>query len=744
MLLRRVDAAPHHRRGRPLSILWLVLVLLLLPAPRGVAQEQSGELPAVSQQDIDALLATLQDPAARDKLIQQLKALKAAQVQQAQTVEPEGLGAILLSSLSERVREASDALVTTATAILDFPNLVSWAAGQIADPDRRRHWGEVLLSIGITLLAALLVEWLAGRLLARPRNLLDARAPARYWLRWPLAVLRLCLELLPVVAFIAVAYGVLPTLKPDVVTRLVALTIINANIIARATTAVARVLFAPRSAALRLLPVSDETANYAVIWVRRLTAVSVYGYFLTEVGLLLGLPRGLYGLILRAIGLLVVAMLVILILQNRAAMTGWLKGAAEGGPWSNLRQRLADVWHFLAIGYVFGVYIVWALDIVGGFEFLLRATILTVIVVLVVRLITSALRNLINRGFALSAELKTRFPGLEARANRYLPFLQTLLSGVIYFFAILLLLETWGLHAFAWLTSDFGRRVFGSLVTIGVILLVALFLSEVVNELVERYLGRRQGQWHDAARSARVRTLLPLLRNAFRIVLFVMVALIVLSELGINIAPLLAGAGVVGLAIGFGAQTLVKDVITGIFILAEDTVAVGDVVDLGGHSGVVEAMTLRSIRLRDYTGAVHTIPFSAVSTVMNMTRDFGYAVFDIGIAYSEDLDRVIGLLRALGDELRQDKAVGRDIREPIEVMGINRFADNAVIIRVRLKTAPGRQWGVEREFNRRLKRLFEEHGIARANPAAAPTIYLSDARPTSPPAVSGSAPARQS
>jgi moderate conductance mechanosensitive channel len=224
----------------------------------------------------------------------------------------------------------------------------------------------------------------------------------------------------------------------------------------------------------------------------------------------------------------------------------------------------------------------------------------------------------------------------------------------------------------------------------------------------------------------------------------VMVALIVLSELGINIAPLLAGAGVVGLAIGFGAQTLVKDVITGIFILAEDTVGVGDVVDLSGHIGVVEAMTLRSIRLRDHTGAVHTIPFSAVSTVMNMTRDFGYAVFDIGIAYSEDLDRVIDLLRKLGDEMRQDKAFARDIREPIEVMGINRFADTAVIIRARLKTAPGKQWGVEREFNRRLKRLFEEHGIARANPAAVPTIYLSDARPRpEPPSVTGPEPAPQ-
>jgi len=367
-------------------------------------------------------------------------------------------------------------------------------------------------------------------------------------------------------------------------------------------------------------------------------------------------------------------------------------------------------------------------------------SLVTIGIILLVALVLSEIANELVERYLERRQAQWHDSARSARVRTLLP----LLRSAIYFFAALLLLEVWGLHAFAWLTSDLGRRVFGSLVTIGIILLVALFLSEIANELVERYLQRRQGQWHDSARSARVRTLLPLLRNAFRVLLFVMVALIVLSELGINIAPLLAGAGVVGLAIGFGAQTLVKDVITGIFILAEDTVAVGDVVDLGGHSGVVEAMTLRSIRLRDYTGAVHTIPFSAVSTVMNMTRDFGYAVFDIGIAYSEDLDRVIDLLRKLGDEMRQDKAFARDIREPIEVLGINRFADNAVIIRVRLKTGPGKQWNVEREFNRRLKRLFEEHGIARANAAAVPTIYLSDARPTPmPPSLTGAEPAPQ-
>jgi small conductance mechanosensitive channel len=460
-----------------------------------------------------------------------------------------------------------------------------------------------------------------------------------------------------------------------------------------------------------LLPVTDETANYVVIWVRRLTVISIYGYVLAEAALLLGLASEVYGLLLRAIGLLVAAMLVVLVLQNRGPVKDWLKGRAESGRLTGPRHRIAEVWHILAIAYIFAVYVVWALDIAGGFQFLLRATILTIVVVALVRLVAAGLRRLVARGFALSMELKIRFPGLEARVNRYLPFLETVLLGAVYFFFGVALLEVWGLHAFSWLTSDFGRRVFGSLVTIGIIVLVAMLLSEVVNAMVERYLRRRQNQWQDAERNVRMRTLMPLLRNAFRVLLVVMVALIVLSELGINIAPLLAGAGVVGLAIGFGAQTLVKDVINGIFILIEDTIAIGDVVDLDGHAGVVEAMTIRSIRMRDFSGTVHTIPFSSVATVKNMTKDFSYAVFDVGVSYKEDVDRVIAVLRDIGAELQADEAFRRLILEPIEVVGVDRFEESSVVIRARIKTRPIRQWEVAREFNRRLKRAFDEKGI---------------------------------
>ena len=177
---------------------------------------------------------------------------------------------------------------------------------------------------------------------------------------------------------------------------------------------------------------------------------------------------------------------------------------------------------------------------------------------------------------------------------------------------------------------------------------LALIFWEAVNISVEHYLTEINTEGNVVERSARIRILLPLFRKVAFTVLAVMVSLIVLSELGINIGPLLAGAGVIGLAVGFGAQTLVKDVITGLFILIEDSITVGDYVDVGGHEGDVESLSIRTIRLRDPAGSVHTVPFSEVGTVLNYTKDFSNVVLNIGIAYRENVDEVMKVLVALG------------------------------------------------------------------------------------------------
>ena len=215
-------------------------------------------------------------------------------------------------------------------------------------------------------------------------------------------------------------------------------------------------------------------------------------------------------------------------------------------------------------------------------------------------------------------------------------------------------------------------------------------------------------------------------RNALLVFITIVAGLAVLAELGVNIGPLVAGAGVLGVALGFGSQKLVQDIITGVFILFEDLISVGDVVDVGGKAGLVEAVSLRNVRLRDLAGTVHTIPYSTISTISNLTKGFSFYVFDIGVAYREDVDRVMGVLKELGEELRQDPGIGPKILEPLEIFGVDAFADSAVVIKCRFKTQPIQQWTVGREFNRRIKNRFDELGIEIPYPHT--TVYFGEDR----------------
>ena len=221
-----------------------------------------------------------------------------------------------------------------------------------------------------------------------------------------------------------------------------------------------------------------------------------------------------------------------------------------------------------------------------------------------------------------------------------------------------------------------------------------------------------------------------MLRTVIAGVVLVVATLNILTELGVNVAPLLAGAGVIGLAVGFGSQTLVRDVITGIFLLFEDAVAVGDVVTLGGLSGTVEALSIRSIRLRALDGSVHIVPFSAVSTVTNQTRDYGFAVLDLAVDYDSDTDRVEAVFKEVGAALRLDDVYGAHVLAPIEVMGVDKLTDAGVVVRARIKTVPLRRWAVARELNRRMKQRCDELGIVisskpKSVQLVAPTVMVS-------------------
>ncbi len=279
-------------------------------------------------------------------------------------------------------------------------------------------------------------------------------------------------------------------------------------------------------------------------------------------------------------------------------------------------------------------------------------------------------------------------------------------------YALALLLLMYGLLYVISSPDEFqGMRSATSLVAeytvLGLFLGLLLITSwEGVNAGME-YLVHRSS----TTNSARVRTLLPVIRNLIFFAVLLLCSMILLSELGVDIVPLLAGAGVLGIAIGFGAQTMVKDFLTGFTIVLEDLLQVGDVVSVAGRTGLVERITLRKIQLRDLDGTVYTVPHSEVAVVDNLTKEYSFYLLDVGVAYAEDTDRVIECLLKIDEELREDDDFADMILAPLHVLGVDKFDDSAVIVRVRTKTRPHDKWNVGREFNRRIKQTFDKEGI---------------------------------
>lgn len=278
--------------------------------------------------------------------------------------------------------------------------------------------------------------------------------------------------------------------------------------------------------------------------------------------------------------------------------------------------------------------------------------------------------------------------------------------------AFFTLAAIWGFDLLGWLTAGLGQQVVESVVRIAVLAVATFAAAELATLLVNRLLARMAARKEAGVRrEAQLNTIGPLLHGVARGVIIIIGLMMILAEVGLEIGPLLAGAGVIGLAIGFGAQTLVKDFLTGIFLISEDIVAVGDVVEIAGSSGVVEQMTIRTIRLRALDGTLHVLPYGEAQIIHNMTKVFSYHVIELGVSYESDIDKAFEVMTQVVEDMRADPDLSPRILEPLEVMDVSELADSGVVLRARIKTPPGAQWGVGRAFNRRIKTAWDAAGV---------------------------------
>jgi moderate conductance mechanosensitive channel len=698
-----------------------ILLSVVMVAPKvGFAVETAAQpqqaAPAPSENSAE-IVRVLEDPVAREQLIKDLAnpattAASPASPTSAALASNNQTSKALLR-LSKSINAIQFGLAEIINEIHRGEKVYSSFANQFTDSKTRKAWLLLLLKCAVVL-ALSYVVFFYSRYATDKFRVWFLRV-AKKWFKIKIfnLLFLVVIDLLPIAVFAMVGYFTLILLNLEEHAQWILLAWISAFIIVKVIAVIIDFLLGIARLFPRLLTLSDKLTGFLKTWLRRLTALIVYGYFFLQIALYLGALPNIYGVLLKFWGFLIVLTLITFILSIPLRVIKLLETRKGRIDQKTLQlERLARIEltvRAAVIIYLLVLYTVWIVREDNFFWFVVRGTVLSAILLFFANRMAQIIRNFLSRDFSVSRSLKKRLPGLEYRFRRYRKILDIVLRTFIYVFLALILIKIWSGKEVIWLPPIIKELLLIKIITIVCIFLGATLLWEVSNSLVEFSLTK--GGEDLTIESGRAHTLLTVARKTIFVTLSLIAFLMILSEFGINIGPLLAGAGVLGLAISFGAKQLMQDIITGFFMLLENQIAVGDYVKIAEKSGTVEVISIRTVRLRDSDGVVHIIPYSSIVAVSNFTKEFSCYLFEISVAYRENIDDVITVLRQIARNLQLDPDYGQAILEPLEVMGLDKFADSAVVIRARFKTRPGMQWIVGREFNRRMKQKFDELDI---------------------------------
>ncbi|HEF5873037.1 TPA: mechanosensitive ion channel [Burkholderia cenocepacia] len=784
---------------RHLLLGWLLAAVVSAAHAAAAAPAASGAAPALTPQEARQALNVLENPRDRAQVETTLRAIAAVGALSAPAVPASpasaasgasaaaapaalasnGLASILVRQGSRWATQIGNALQESLRSLLDIGSVGSWWRDKLVRADQRADLTRTLGILLAVLLPALVVEWLAKRLLRRALAAVAARradtlrhaasdsaapdeghapppdtsappddaaadtaetAPSSSQSRgharrhttllhrMPRALVSLALRVVPLLVFVGVASLTMSLLvEADTPIESALEALIDTYVICRLVTIVSRLFFQPDARQLRLLHISDAWAGFAQRSIARIVIVVGACTAAVEIAANFGLTEAGHVALLKAVALAAHVMISLLILQCRRPVAARIRAAGADRPSvAVVGNALADAWAPVSVFIVMALWFVWALDVHNGYRVLITLGGRSIAVMIAMRMVSIVVFGALARLFQRREEDRTL---VHLHAYRYYPLLRRIVSAALGIVTVVLLLQIWGVPIFrAFQAGTIGHRLASALVTIAIAAVVALVVWEAANIAIERRLQRwtREG---NLMRAARLRTLLPMLRT----LLFVMIALVVvltgLSELGVNVGPLLAGASIFGVALGFGSQKLVQDFITGIFLLMENAMQVGDWVTLAGVSGTVEYLSIRTVRLRAGDGSLYTIPFSSVTTVNNTNRGLGNAAVKVSIAYGEDIDRAIATLKDIGAALRDDPKYRDGILSDFSYWGIDQVDGAALALAGQMQCTDSARWGVQREFNRRIAQTFRERGIRIADPQRSVVAYADGSRP---------------
>lgn len=721
---------------------WIVILLLLafglsatsvwaqkLPKPKPPKAEQKAEgaaLPAPPQtpEQVDAFMAPLSDEQTRQMLAQVLKqqaAAKTASDEGGLVVKgrASGLGAIFF-----RLADNAAALMKKLSGTFTHAEAES---DHLGDAWRKLTGGKgiggfllTLLSLLAIVATGLLQRWFFFRATRDLRERLLTSARLGRLQVFGRMVSHLILEALGIAVFAVTTFilFVLFFQKGDLGYEFVSIYLIVSYYLLLFAGA-AEVLFAPDAPALRLFPMQDADAAFLYRWILYIASGAAV---ITGASIVLGTieaAKPLFLLFYSLGGAYIAIALMVMIWQSRQRVAEAILPANAAAGKGGFRATLARYWHYLASAYVLIMGIFWVADVLlEG-----KATVLNLILSLFVIPVFIGLdqwgQRLLKQATGEFTEIvdlsgdtvrEVPPPRGESHLKNTVPLIRRLLRLVLIALTFFIVLGLWGVD------FEFGRIFTSHVLSI----VVTLLLGFIVWEFAKARIDSRLRQEIPAADTegegggpggSRTGTLLLLLRKFILTVLFVLVSLIVLSSIGVNIGPLIAGAGVVGLAIGFGAQTLVRDIIAGVFFLIDDSFRIGDYVESTGVKGTVEQISLRSIKLRHPRGMVYSVPFGNLKSITNFSRDYTITKLEFRVGFDTDLEKVRKIIKKLNKTVRKDEELNRVMLDDLKSMGIKEFDDSAMIVRVKFKTLPGEQFLVKKEVYRLIREEFQAAGI---------------------------------
>jgi len=493
---------------------------------------------------------------------------------------------------------------------------------------------------------------------------------------------------------------------------LAVMALLIAILVVRVCSVLSQFFFAPFSSQLRIAPLDDAGALSVHRWIVASVAVAAFGIMASKLLQRLGLAPELDELVRDLVAIMIVIVLIVGAWRVRRTVGAALLSQAWGEGYADrLLRGLAAYWHVVFVAYVLFIYFLTVYESVMEAR---PSTYIGVLSLLIVALLPAAdffLRCLLER--LLPAESTDVASGSRAA----LPVFKRAARILLVILALFLLGRIWGVNFFTLGRESFGEELMRAVVDIALTLLVAYVAWGAIKAALARYLpaqGAAQAHGGDeggADGASRLETVMPLVMRFIQISLAVIVVMILLSSLGVDIGPLLAGAGVVGLAVGFGAQTLVRDVVSGLFFLMDDAFRKGEYVDIGSVKGTVEGINLRSLVLRHHLGQVHTVPYGEIQHLTNFSRDWVIVKMEFRVPTDTDINKVKKIFKKIGVEMQEHPEHGEDFLQPFKSQGVKAIEDSAIIVRGKFMSKPGRQFMLRKELYNRVQQAFQENGI---------------------------------